>query len=702
MNHAAKLAGDAGMSPDERSALLGNRGEPGGDATKQLLDVLGQIRDIAEAVVDGRAGALWSDECMNQLIVGVELGLAQGWNEVVDAFSDAGRVLQTYENAGRPDDSTLYLIDAYGLLCGLVTDSMSGAMRPAVTEKWRARHHEEIATLEAAGLTLVSDDFETEEAQAESPFDMPDISVKNIVKLRPQEDLPSLDELPPLDSVVSGTKPGAQQKKPAVAAPPQAQERPAQQRVAKSPVEVAREAEEAKAKSDRRAANAMEQAEIAAASGKGIQPSQTIVEFVDRICEELAGLSQHSVDERILSLEMIQGGIAALKREAVKDGHRHSGELCEQMAQACLFVSQSDNAVDERFTDLAFGFCGVYVEAMNNASSENVEEWRAECARLIEDWAESEAAQSESTTRQEMETTEFESEAAVEIEPELPAATPVQPAAAAPEPVAPVSPPMTAVAPAAAKAATPMPAAEPARPTIISTAPVNLARQGLKSADLFVRAQEALSRGDGEAAKTLALQAAAMIAESEIDKAEARLRDAEARFKANVSATEEARSEVKHGEKLVMNAASDVAASETHLGQAKSTTAKAVHDVQESEAEVSEIERQIAELKARRDEQVRDVETKKSRLDDAKRQEYVAEAQVETLRDAEKDARKSLEGARQRVKDHQRLTGEIENDMERAREMLSRQRGSFADIMQTINRPEPIKTGENGEDRLLF
>ncbi len=686
MNHAAKLVGDVGMSRDERSTLLGNRENSGsGDSTKQVLGVLAQIRDIAEAVVDGRAGALWADECMNQLIMGVELGLAQGWNEVVDAFSDAGRILQSYESGGRSDDSTLYLIDAYDLLCALVTDSMNGAARPETIEKWRARYQEEIATLEATGLALVSDDFEGDSAaEPDSPFDMPDLAAKNIVKLRPQEDLPSLDELPPLDSVISG----AQQKK--QPAPQRPEAKPAQQRVAKSPIEVAREAEEAKSRNDRSPARAMEQAEIAAVSGKGTQPSQTVVEFVDRICEELAGLSQHSDDERVLSLEMIQGGIGALKREAVKANMRHSAELCDEMMKACLFVGQGEDANTERFTDLAFGFCGVYVEAMNTPDSENVAEWRGECRGFIETEAETAAAEPapETTT----------AEAVAE-----PVAAP-----APPEPVRAeqVPPPASAPAPEPVTAAAVQPA-----PTIISSAPpaqpgasalARLSTQGTKSADLFIRAQEALARGDGEAAKVLALQAAAMIAETEVDKAEARLRDAEARLKGNVSATEEARSEVKHTEKLVMNAASDVAAGETHLGQAKSLTAKSLHELQESEAEVTEIDRQIAELAARRDDQLRDVESRKSRLEEARGVESGAESQLDSLRDAEKDSRKSLEAARQRVKDHQRIAAEIENEMERARETLSRQRGSFADIMQTINRPEPIKTGDQGEDRLLF
>lgn len=689
MSHAAKIVGDVGMSRDERSMLLGNRGDSDGGPAKQLLGVLAQVREIAEAVVDGRAGALWTDECMNQLILGVELGLAQGWNDIVDAFSDAGRILQSYEMGGRSEDSTLYLIDAYDLLCALSTDAMNGSTRQESIEKWRARYQEEVGTLEASGLALVSDDFEEVDAEDESPFEFPE-AAKNIVRLRPQDDLPSLDELPPLDSVISGgTQSAPQTKRPAPvqnAGAPNRDRPSAPVRASKSPVEVAREAEEAKSQA---AADAIEDAEIAAASGKGAQPSGVVVEFVDRICEELAGLSQHSEEDRVLSLEMIQGGIAALKREAVKDDHRLSGELCDEMMKACLFVGQGAEIIDERFTDLAFGFCGVYVEAMNNPTSENVAEWRSECSRLIEDWA-------ESASEYEAPTAATPDPLAIPEEPE-PAAEEVQDEAAPVEIVEAETP--VEKAPVAEFISSAPPAVTP----IVAAAPASAPRafSGV-STDLFMRAQEALARGDGEAAKGLALQAAAMIAETEVDKAETRLRDAEARLKGNVSQTEEARSEVKHVEKVVMNAASDVAGGETNLGKAKSYTAKLAHELTESEAEVAEIDRQIAELMARREDQVREVEARQGRLEEAKAQESEGESLLEALREKEKESRKTLEAARQRVKDHQRITTEIENEMERARETLSRQRTSLSDIRQTINRPEPIKTGEPGEDESLL
>jgi len=708
MNHAAKLVGEAGMSRDERSMLLGSGGDAAGP-DQQLLGVLNTVREAAQAVLDGRAKRFWADECMNQLILGVEVALGQGWGEIVDAFTDAGRILQSYENGGKPGQAAPYIVEAYDILCALVGDAFSGAATPAIAGQWRARYQKEVAQLERSGFELVNDEFDANSEDSADAFAFPDLSSK-IVRLRPQDDLPTLDELPPLDSMLGNAS--------AAKAQPQAQ----RQRVDATPptarLDAARVArvEEARAQ---QAAEAVEKAAPPAPTRTTVQPSRIMVEFVDRICEELGGLPQRSEDERVLSMEMIQGGVAALKREAMKDGFATSAELCDEMLKACMFISQDGAPVDELFTDLAFGFCGIYVEAMGNPASENVSAWRVECNGLLEEWLEiatrpeapalvaqpvappvatvemlevQDVIEDESVDAQSAEDDGIwigsgaeprAEEAAIQEAPQLMAEV----ARPAPEPE-----PIRAVAPAPRIEA---PVAEAPAPFIRSAV--------LPSADLFVRAQEALARGDGEAAKGLALQAAAMIAESEVDKAEYLLRTAEAKLKANVTAIEEARGDVKNTEKSVMNAASEVAAGETVLGQVKSQTAKVAHDLQESEAEVADIERQLAELQARLAAQQADVANVSGKLEEAKSIEAQSENQLLGLRDHEKDVRKELEAARQRVKDRQRVSGEIESEMDRAREMLSRQRTSLSDIKQTINRPEPIKTGGVGStDPLLF
>ncbi len=681
------------MSRDERSMLLGNGGDAAGP-DQQLLGVLGAVREAAQAVVNGRAKRFWADECMNQLILGVEVALGQGWGELVDAFTDAGRILQSYEAGGKPSQAAPYLVDAYDLMCALVGDAVNGGSTPALAAQWRARYQKEVAQLEKAGFNLVNDEYDAAAEDSDDPFAFPDLS-NNIVRLRPQDDLPTLDELPPLDTMLGG------------AAAAKAQPQPQKPRVDATPPSARIDAVRVAHVEEARAQQAAEAAERATPAARaGVQPSRVVVEFIDRICDEVGGLPHRSEGDRFLSMEMIQGGIAALKREAVKDGYATSAELCDEMLKACLFTGQGPAPVDELFTDLAFGFCGVFVEAMGNPASENVSEWRVECTALLEEWLE------------------------IATRPDAPAAT-AGPVAAAAAPVAEVltrdeleeesidaqgaeddglwigsgAEPESDVGDEAPQmpAGPPAPAPEPLKAAAPVSAPIaqSVRMAGLPSADLFVRAQEALARGDAEAAKGLALQAAAMIAESEVDKAEHMLCAAESKLKANVTAIEEARGDVKNTEKLVMNAASEVAGGETVLGQVKTQTAKTTHDLQESEAEVADIERQLAELQARLAAQVSDVTGVKAKLDDARTIETQSETQLSGLRDREKDTRKELEAARQRVKDRQRVSGEIESEMDRAREMLSRQRTSLSDIKQTINRPEAIRTGGAG-DPLLF
>ncbi len=728
MSHAIKSVGDVGMSRDERSMLLGNTDDGAdGGPVQQLLGVLSTMRETAQSVVDGRASRLWADECMNHLILGVEVSLGQGWNDLVDAFTDAGRILQSYENGGKAGQAAIYLVEAYEILCALVTDAMSGTSQPALAAQWRTRYQKEVAALEMAGFVLVTDDYDTTD-EADDAFAFPDI--KNSGAVRAQDDLPTLDELPPLDSMLSSAPAKSQSfvQKPRVdATPPSA--RLDAERVAR-----VEEARQQKAAAETASARKQVEEEIET----GVQPSTIIVELVDRICEELGGLSRRQMDDRALAVEMIQGGITALKREAAKERHNISADLCDEMLKACTFLAQGHAEIDERFTDLGFAFCGVYVESNTSPTSENVSEWRAECANLIEEWLEAATRPDAPSPAPVAPVKQPEAKAPQKEEPKAPvAAAPVE----APKPVVyeieeiaeeiieeetedaqsaeedvvwigsgsdtkdevieiveEVAPP-PAPAPVAPKAAAPVVASTPA-----PVAPVPSRGGLLPSADLFQRAQEALARGDGEAAKGLALQAAAMIAEAEVEKADSLLRGAEAKLKANVTAIEEARSEVKNTEKLVMNSASEVAAGETILGQVKSQTAKVVHDLQESEAEVADLERQIAELHARLSAQQADVANVKAKLEEAKTIEQQSETQLNALRDRERDTRKELEGARQRVKDRQRVSGEIETEMERAREQLSRQRTSLSDIKQTLNRPEPIKTTGPGNegDTLLF
>ena len=68
-----------------------------------------------------------------------------------------------------------------------------------------------------------------------------------------------------------------------------------------------------------------------------------------------------------------------------------------------------------------------------------------------------------------------------------------------------------------------------------------------------------------------------------------------------------------------------------------------------------------------------------------------------------RQTRRRLEEARQKVKNLERKRGELELEMERARDILARQLSSFEDIEQTITQldsTDVTPSGESGE--LLF
>ena len=668
------ILAESGLGQDERSVLLGSGPQDQADAmdgdfslddddpTQQLLLALGHFQRILKEAQDG-ADDLWSDECMNQLILGVEISLSQSWSQLVDAFTDAGRILQTYESADRARDALPFLDGAYDLLCGIVGEVMGGGVRPQVLDKWQDHYVDALAAIKAAGLKLVDDN----EADAPSPtqvadgpedrakpFQFPRLDGSGIGD--GDEELPTLDELPPLEDM----QPSVQEE----AASGKAKEVAHEDELGES-------LEEDGPTSD---AGEGSKEEAATESGPGslaelVEPSKVVVDVVDRICDELAELNDRSPENRVLGMEMIGGGVSALKREADTEGYVKSSELCDVMKEACKLMGARTDSLDERFTEICFAFCGVFIEAMGEAESENVRDWRTECKGLISEWT--------------------------------PTDTPA--VADSPKPVE------------EAVAAEPAPAREmgeevehpPAQPAAeaqgmesgASSSPVGLS----DSKGLFERAQQALAAGDAEAAKMFALQAAAAIASGEVADSERVLQECEIRLKSSLNATVEARVAVKESEKMVKSGASQVSSGERSLGEAKERTAAMAQEMSEEEERIVELDAEIAEMQSKREEGVDKVEDANTRLNEAKGNESSVSERLDGLRSAETEARKALEGARQYVKDHQRTATEVEARMEKSREALTRHKISFEDIRQTIGEPAPKDTDtEDASDEMLF
>ena len=107
----AERSDNGGVATEERNALLspspdddaGSMEEVSpadsamsGDPTQHLLTALGRFQ---RQVAKGETGApqeLWTDECINQLIVGIKIAYSQGWDGIREALNDTARNLQTY------------------------------------------------------------------------------------------------------------------------------------------------------------------------------------------------------------------------------------------------------------------------------------------------------------------------------------------------------------------------------------------------------------------------------------------------------------------------------------------------------------------------------------------------------------------------------------------------------------------------------
>lgn len=129
-----------------------------GDPTQRLLTALGRFQRQVSRAEEGASQDAWCDECMHQLIAGIEIALNESWADVKEALTDTARVLQTYEDANRAADCVPFLKDSYEILCLMVGDLIVDNVRSGVMKKWHERYERALNDLAGLGLTLVDDD----------------------------------------------------------------------------------------------------------------------------------------------------------------------------------------------------------------------------------------------------------------------------------------------------------------------------------------------------------------------------------------------------------------------------------------------------------------------------------------------------------------------------------------------------------------
>ncbi|NUM55087.1 MAG: hypothetical protein HUU46_15685 [Candidatus Hydrogenedentes bacterium] len=633
------------------------------DPTQRLLTALGRFQRQFVKARNGAPQEHWSDECMNYLIQSVEIAVEQRWQDLVEALTETGRVLQTYENAGRANECVSFLADSYEILCLMVGDLIVDKVRSGVIRKWRERYQLALEDIAAKGLVLVRDEDERRPAKPETRG--PALRILEPERPFTDEDVEEIElgEIPD----VSGAE-----EAPAPAAPPvfELDEIDALAQSAPEPVlEMPRDEPPALTN-------------MAPNVPPTAPPDSAVV--LDRLCDCLVRIEQE--DDAALGpvFASMHEGIRDLLERATANGWAGSRRAAEMMERMSVLVEGNRAARDDRFFELAYAFGGVYGDAQDRAEDAILVNWLGECEDYLSFWS----------------------------------ARPVEAVAPPPLPVRAETVDVPFEAPEqvhVASADDSIPALEDAwgadrvhedddDKVLISAADDD---EPFESDDpathLLDTARRAVKHGSIADAKLLAMQAAASIARAQASEAEARVKLAETRLQEGVKAIDASRNSVQLCETRVAEAETAVSERRALLLDRGRHTQAMQSSLDGIESRISDIERRIRELEAQRDEATRQRGAAMEALDEARTLESQAKEILDTTLSGEQDARVKLEDARQSVKQLQRKQADNESVMERAREALNRQRASVADIEQTIEQIRNAEgaTGASGDD-LLF
>ena len=745
----ALLSGETDIDPSIIEST-GQEGTAGTEATQRLLTILGRFQRQVARAKDGAPQELWSDECMNQLIAAVEIALREDWKDVAEVLTETGRVLQSYEDGGEAQRAVPFLSDSYDMLCLMVGDLMVGAVRPGVMKRWRQRYQRAITEVEAAGLSLVRDDDasggEETGPAAEAP---PGITAPPKKAPAANNPPPAADEAPfSITEEESADAAEDENVPPFPGADASAPEEPGSNGAGEpaprfEPAESAAAEEDAEDESEGMFAFDMsgligatrktapetkeaesdavappwdaEESEPTAVESGGASPfdapaaedeeaeavdadAPSITERLDAFSETLAGM-EGSGGDQAGAAETLLKQVLALEEAAQWDARPGSEAACETCLE--LLNALDAQGSDDRLHELLYGFCGAYMEAGESVDEPTLVNWRNECRAYFAGESAEEPAQSEPAAPRLLDHIEVAFAAASEV----PAEEPAEPFTAASEvPAEELAEPFAAASEALAEQlaeppAEPAPAEtqaviEPESPTALP--PVHL-HVALRSKDfdspqqLLQVAMQAISQGEGENAKLLALRAAAVLAKSEAARAKAELGEYERKLREGGSAIEQAREAVTHAEAAVDDAETAVAEGHEALSARAEEEQTAAQQADEIRARIEHIDEEIRKLQEQRAEAAKELDAAQEELDAARRRKESHEEHIESLTAEEQAAREQLEDARRQVRELQRRHGEIESAMEKAREILMRRRASLQDIEETI---EEVRGGE--------
>ena len=415
------------------------------DSTERLLAALQNFHDQVKLAAEGAPQDMWSDTCMDQLISAVELALEEGWPDVVDVLTETGRVLQTYEEAGRGLECVSFLSDSYDIMSQMVGDLMvGGEVRPNALKRWNKRYQQALGEVAAAGLTLVQDEDSDEsgaassekgrrapsgasenagssrkeeskrtsahgDAQAgaprnggtpkaaagESPFDLSPAEEEKHAPSSPQgqRGMSGLAELPGLEELDDSTA-GQTNKE-------EADSPPADLDFGASPFDLAGwtlddqdtadvkpprfpfDEEDDDAKPDEPVSGNGSKSPRRTTAETGNTADDDMAFMLDSWCEALVQLETGVQDKQEEYLGDAEESVNLLEGLARQNERRHAVEACQTCRELLSLISPGERPA-ERLIELAYAFCDAYAGAETPGSSA-LADWTADCRQFLKE-----------------------------------------------------------------------------------------------------------------------------------------------------------------------------------------------------------------------------------------------------------------------------------------------------------------------------
>jgi hypothetical protein len=695
---------------------------------QRLMGSLEQLnRYIIEAKKRGSGYARWCDAVMNELIRGVEISIGEGWTDVMEALTDTGRILQSYEDAKQAEAALPFLSESHEILVLMGGDLMIGPIRSGVMRKWRNHYQKAISTLEEADIALARDDDEQNEPtvhakrpQVEAVDDFPNdfpFTAPSLTPLRSgqaEEPLPTLDELVPLGEPIEMTDASASEEKAAARSvpifddhritpfPTRSEEPKPEQKPAKR--QKKDDKNDAQGSFFEDLFNMSPPPDVEAPADVIHLPqerpatSPEVVSTLDAFCESLAVLERGDPEGASDAYSALLSHVARLQALAEGQNRLAAVELCHVLNTMCeQAAAQSREALD-KFFELAYAFCGAYVDATSSPDDPAMKGWIGECRNVVQSWDELAAAADVQPIVIDSEPTaerpeSIEEPAPIHVEAPVEVSVEFQPQ------------PLEVHAAVAVSENEEVPAmSDDVLPAKSEEAPVEYVNTGMSDESesgeldeedstpeqLLAIAAQAISRGEFKNAKVFALQAAAGMARLEAAQAQTQLHEAELRLQKGAEAIQRARAAVQHAEDEVTESESRVSEGTSELDAQRKVTIDANSKVEEIDLRLKDLDEQIQKLIARREEEAAQLTTMQEVHAQARRREDDAEQALKRLKDAEQHFRIKLENTRQNVKALERRRAEVESSMEKARESLLEKRAAHQDIEQTLTQ---VRTG---------